>query len=163
LVYVGNQYERDDAFDELFARPARVVGHAVFGKWPRVDAWPHVQFCGRVAFSEVGAIYRRSAATVLLAPQRYRTAGQFTQRLFEAQLEGCFTIAPRNLAGVDRVVPPWLIVESGEEVATLALRLARLRGEPEYGTAMLECLDRLEIFLATRQLEAFAEIVDDLS
>lgn len=48
LVYVGNQYDRDKAFDTFFAPAAARSPHLVAGKWPRTERWPHVRFTGRI-------------------------------------------------------------------------------------------------------------------
>jgi hypothetical protein len=42
LPYVGNQYDRDEAFDVFFAPAAARFDHRVAGKWTRTGAWPHV-------------------------------------------------------------------------------------------------------------------------
>jgi hypothetical protein len=42
LVYVGNQYDRDAAFDRFFAPAALWFPHRVAGKWTHTQAWPHV-------------------------------------------------------------------------------------------------------------------------
>lgn len=92
LVYIGNQYDRDRAFDEFFAPAAARVLHQVAGKWTRTERWPHIAFTGRIPFTEVHDLYQRSLTTVLLLPDRYVTAGQMTQRLFEAVLAGCLPL-----------------------------------------------------------------------
>ncbi len=49
LVYVGNQYDRDEAFAGFFAPAAARHRHRVAGKWTRTARWPHVTFTGRIA------------------------------------------------------------------------------------------------------------------
>ncbi len=66
LVYVGNQYDRDEAFSAFFAPAAARHDHRVAGKWTRTDGWPHVNFTGRCAFPQVRDIYESAFATVLL-------------------------------------------------------------------------------------------------
>jgi hypothetical protein len=68
LVYVGNQYDRDDAFDAFFAPAAAQVPHRVAGKWSRTHAWPGLNFTGRCPFTEVEPLYSSALATVLLLP-----------------------------------------------------------------------------------------------
>ena len=68
LVYIGNQYDRDEALSAFFAPAAAGHGHRVAGKWTRTADWPHVNFTGRCAFSEVQELYETALATVLLLP-----------------------------------------------------------------------------------------------
>jgi hypothetical protein len=97
LLYVGNQYDRDEDFDRYFAPAARKLPHRVAGKWTRTGQWPHVNFTDRCAFVEVDALYRSAVATVTLLPRRYARAGQMTQRLFEAVLAGCLPLVPADM------------------------------------------------------------------
>jgi hypothetical protein len=78
LAYIGNQYDRNDAFDTFFAPAAAAHEHLVAGKWTSTKEWPNVTFVGRVPFAEVAAIYGRAVATVLLLPDRYAAVGQMT-------------------------------------------------------------------------------------
>ncbi|WP_345486100.1 hypothetical protein, partial [Planotetraspora phitsanulokensis] len=80
LTYVGNQYDRDEAFDTFFAPAAAHVPHRVAGKWTRTDPWPYVNFTGRAPFTEVEPIYRSGLATVLLMPDRYSSTANISQR-----------------------------------------------------------------------------------
>jgi len=159
LVYVGNQYGRDDEFDAYFARPAAQLRHAVFGKWSRRQRWPHVTFRGRVGFPEVHKVYRTSIATPLLLPARYSRAGQMTQRIFEAALGGCVPLAPAEIRGVERLVPDDLRVKNGQDVLDACRRLARV----DLATDVLSALgDRLEIFRVSHQLERLGSALQPL-
>ncbi|QUX30621.1 MULTISPECIES: hypothetical protein [Nocardiopsis] len=151
LVYTGNQYDRDDAFTRFFAPAAQRYRHLVAGKWTRTGAWPHVTFAGRRPFTEVEALHRRSLATVLLAPDRYRTQGQFTQRLFEAVLAGCLPIGPADIRGVEQVLPADLIVTNGAEVTRLIGHLTQIAGTDRHSRLIAACLERLEPFRLSRQ------------
>ncbi|CAG7651250.1 glycosyltransferase family protein [Actinacidiphila bryophytorum] len=158
LGYVGNQYDRDEAFDAFFAPAARTVPHVVGGKWPRTSAWPHVTFLGRVPFAEVHHIYGRSLATVLLLPERYAAAGQMTQRIFEAVLAGCLPLAPADIRGVETFVPRSLIVRDGDDVARHVETLRALAGSREHVELLAACLERLDVFRLSRQVEALDSI-----
>lgn len=127
LAYVGNQYDRDTAFDTFFAPAAASHRHMVAGKWTRTAAWPHVSFIGRVPFSDVAEIYGRTLATVLLLPDRYARVGQMTQRLAEAVLAGCVPLTPASIRGADRFTPQRLHVSDGAEVAMMLTRLRNNR------------------------------------
>jgi hypothetical protein len=87
LVYVGNQYGRDDAFDRFFAPAAALVTHRVAGKWTDTGPWPHVNFTGRCRFDEVADIHRGALATVLLLPERYARS--------DIRRRGCSRPSPR--------------------------------------------------------------------
>ncbi|GAA3745022.1 hypothetical protein HDA32_005161 [Spinactinospora alkalitolerans] len=152
LVYVGNQYDRDDAFGRLFAPAAARHEHVVAGKWPHTTAWPHVTFAGRRPFSEVERLHRRALATILLTPHRYAVHGQFTQRLFEAVLAGCLPIGPAEVRGAGQVLPTELIVNDGTEAADLIDRLRHIASTAQHIDLIAACLHRLDAFRLSRQL-----------
>lgn len=159
LAYVGNQYDRDEAFDAYFAPAAARLRHVVAGKWTRTDPWPHVDFVGRIPFPDVEATYRRSLATVTLLPVRLAAAGQMTQRLFEAVLAGCVPLAPTTIRGVDRFVPRELHVSDADDVLTAVDRLAGLAGTDDHAALLSACLERLDLFRASRQVRVLDEIL----
>jgi hypothetical protein len=162
LGYVGNRYERDEDFDQFFAGPAHELEHAVFGKWAPERRWRHVRFLGRLGFSRVPVVYRHTVATVLLAPRRYRESGQITQRIFEAQLNGCFTIAPRSIRGAADLLPEWLLASHTDDVVRICRDAERVRGGDGYPGAIVDCVRRLEPFLLSRQLDALASALAPL-
>lgn len=152
LVYVGNQYDRDDAFDRYFAVAAAHHEHAVAGKWTRTQAWPHVAFIGRCSFAEVERLHKRAVSTILLTPHRYVVRGQITQRLFEAVLAGCLPIGPAEIRGIDHVLPESLIVNDGKDAAALIDRLLSITGTPHHPALLADCLRRMTPFKLSRQL-----------
>lgn len=152
LVYVGNQYDRDDAFDTYFAPAARRLVHQVAGKWPRVERWPQVTFTGRAAYPEVAAIHGRSLATVLLLPDRYARVAAMTSRLFEAVTAGCAPLATQELAMDGVFVPPELHVASGADVVERVRWLRRIQGTAQHAEVLIRCLQRLEPFRVSRQV-----------
>ncbi len=151
LVYVGNQYDRDDAFDTYFAPAAARHAHRVAGKWTDIRRWPHVRFAGRVPFTAVERLYRDAVSTVLLLPERYARRGHMTQRIFEAVLAGCLPLAPSTIRSAARFVPTSLHLTSGTDTAD---RVAQLFGMPERHRAELldACAKRLELFRLSTQL-----------
>jgi hypothetical protein len=151
LVYVGNQYDRDEAFDRYFAPAAAHVQHEVAGKWTSVGRWPHVTFTGRVPYPAVSAIHRRSLSTVLLMPDRYSSVGAVGSRLFESVTAGCVPLAPAELVCADVFVPPELRVGSAAEVVERIGWLRAIQGNAEHATVIQKCLDRLEPFRASQQ------------
>jgi hypothetical protein len=162
LVYIGNQYDRDAAFDLYFAPAAASLRHRVFGKWSRVENWPHVNFGGRIAFSRVADTYADALATVLLLPGRYATAGQMTQRIFEAALAGCLPLLPAGVRGGERLVPAQLHVASSTDVVRLCRRM-RDRSERTFlDTSVRDCLSRLDLFRMSRQMVTVEKIFEEL-
>lgn len=159
LAYVGNQYDRDAAFEEFFAPAAAVHRHVVAGKWTRTSAWPHVSFIGRVPFTEVAGIYGRTLATVLLLPERYAATGQMTQRLVEAVLAGCLPLTPTTIRDAERFTPQRLHVADGAAVTAMLTRLQQIAGSSEHIELISECLQALEMFRLSRQLGVLGELL----
>jgi hypothetical protein len=159
LVYVGNQYDRDTAFDRYFAPAAADLPHEVAGKWTRTGRWPHVTFTGRCPYPAVAAIHRRSLATVLLMPHRYASVGAVGSRLFESVTAGCVALAPTELASADVFVPADLQVRDGAEVVERIGWLRGIQGGREHAAVIAQCLDRLEPFRASRQAVALDRLL----
>ncbi|MGP4114997.1 glycosyltransferase family protein [Streptomyces sp. 4N509B] len=154
LVYVGNQYDRDDAFDRYFAPVAVRHRHAVAGKWTTTVRWPHVSFLGRLGFPRAMELYGAALATLLLLPQRYAEAGQMTQRIFEAVLAGCVPLCPAEVRHAERFVPSSLVVGSAAEADQKLRWLAALAGTETHIQLLAECLRRLEPFRLSTNVEA---------
>lgn len=163
LVYVGNQYDRDDAFDAFFAPAAARLTHQVAGKWTRTARWPHVHFTGRCAFTRVEALYRSALATVLLLPDRYARAGHMTQRLFEAVLAGCLPITPATIASARQFTPPTLHAADGRQVTARIEQLGRLAGTRAHAELLRGCLRALDQFRLSRQLTTLTRLLEDLA
>lgn len=162
LVYIGNQYDRDDEFDSFLAEPARHVEHGVIGKWPRHERWPHVRFEGRIGFHKVDVEYRDSLATTLLLPARYRQAGQMTQRVTEAVLAGCAPIEPRRGRRSLQFTPPRLRASTGDEVLSILRALRRLQGTEAHAHLLGDCLDRLRPLRLSEQLPRITSALEAL-
>lgn len=160
LTYVGNQYDRDQAFEDYFAPAAARLPHRVAGKWYDTSRWPSVAFVGRVPFNQVSRMYSESLATVLLLPDRYAAAGQMTQRIFEAVLAGCLPLAPSTIAHVDQFVPHELIMHDGNEVFAAVQWLSSIAGTVEHANLIAACLSKLDIFRLNRQVHKLEAILD---
>ncbi|MFT4295935.1 MAG: hypothetical protein QM582_11040 [Micropruina sp.] len=157
LLYVGNQYERDDRFNEYFAIPALTTPHHyVVGKWTQTSNWPWVTFQGRRAFRESMQFYERALATVALLPPRYEKVGQTTQRVAEAVTRGCVALVPRSVASADRITPPELLVSRG---AAVNERIAKIRAMPvlDYQDLRLRAIDLLEPLQTAVQYQNLVE------
>lgn len=159
LVYVGNQYERDAAFEAFFAPAAQQHRHAVAGKWTTTSRWPHVNFIGRVPFQQGLRLHAQADATVLLAPNRYLTSGQYTQRIFEAILAGCAPITPSNYRAAATVIPGELHADDGDHVSDITTALTAM--DTDARARLLErCIRRLDPFRLSRQLDTIARVLD---
>ena len=162
LAYVGNQHDRDDAFDTYFAPAATHVPHEVAGKWTDTRRWPHVSFRGRVPFAQVSRLYGSALGTVLLLPDRYVRVGQMTQRIFEAVLAGCLPITPADIDAADRFTPRRLHVRDGKEVITLLAEMRDMAGSQRHERLIADCLEHLDLFRLSRQMTALDTILDQL-
>lgn len=159
LVYVGNQYDRDTAFDTFFAPAATGVRHLVVGKWADTDRWPRIAFGGRMPFAAVQPIHRKALATVLLLPDRYAAVGHMTQRLFEAVLAGCLPITPTTIACAEQFTPQSLHAADGTAVTDLLRWLASIAGTATHAELLAECLRHLDLFRVSRQLAVLDQIL----
>jgi len=163
LVYVGNRYDRDEAFDRYFAPAAATLPHRVAGKWPQAEAWPQVSFTGRCGFAEVRQIHRVALATVLLLPERYATVGHMTSRWFEALLAGCLPLAPTEIHGVETYGPPQLRVRDGHDVIEKLAWLRSIAGSGEHADLIAACLGHLEPFRCSAQVAIAIKLLEGLS
>ncbi|MEV8637600.1 hypothetical protein AB0395_38750 [Streptosporangium sp. NPDC051023] len=162
LAYVGNQYDRDEAFGEFFAPAAARFPHRVAGKWPRTEAWPQVNFTGRCSFGDVAGVYRTALSTVLLLPDRYATVGAITQRAGEAVTEGCLPLTPVTIACVDQVMPPALHVADRHEVIERIQWLRSIAGTTEHAELIGTCLRYLTPMRVSHQVASLDRIITDL-
>jgi hypothetical protein len=163
LVYVGNQYDRDEAFGAFFAPAAGQFPHRVAGKWTGTSRWPHVNFTGRCPFPEAGRLYSSSLATVVLVPDRYARAGQMTQRLFEAVLAGCLPITPAGIACAARFTPPALHPADGQQVTDRLRHAQAAAGTSCHAATLAACLERLGIFRLSRQITTLNRVLERLA
>ncbi|WP_205752500.1 hypothetical protein [Cryptosporangium phraense] len=163
LVYIGNQYDRDEAFDRHFAPAARRHTHLIAGKWPRSSQWSDLNFAGRIAFDAVDRLYRRSVATVLLLPDRYASVGHMTQRLFEAVLAGCLPLTPATIREASRFTPRQLHISDGDDAANRLEQLLAVVGEQDHAEVLHACLARLDQFRLSRQLDTVEHTLTGLA
>lgn len=162
LAYVGNQYDRDAAFDTYFAPVAHGRRDClVAGKWPQTGQWPEVSFIGRVPFAEVAEIHGSALCTVLLLPDRYAAVGQMTQRLPEAVLSGCLPLTPAYIRSAPRFTPPELHVTSSMHVAATLARLRQLAATDAcaYQELIAACITRLDMCRLSRQLDVLDSVL----
>lgn len=159
LAYVGNQYDRDEAFDCFFAPAAAQHHHLVAGKWTSTARWPRIRFAGRVPFTEVPHIYGRAVTTMLLLPERYAVAGQMTQRVIEAVTAGCLPLTPDSIRSAEAFAPRELHIADGEHAAGMITRLRGIAGTDQHTELLAACLARLDIFRLSRQLDVLDRLL----
>lgn len=162
LIYVGNQYNRDEEFDAFFAPAAARFAHGVAGKWTQIERWPHVNFTGRCPFPEVQRLHRAALATVLLNPARYSSVGHVSQRLFEAALAGCLPITPDVIAGAEVFTPPVLHVRDGREVIDRVEWALGIAGSQEHADLIRACLSHLEPFRLSAWTARLMQLIETL-
>lgn len=160
LMYIGNQYERDESFAEYIDKPAGCLTTKVpiYGNWTKYDEkysencrfFPNVCFHPRIHYSRIHDIYSQALTTVLIAPQRYYSSGQYTQRLFESLWGGCIPLTPDCYHGVSDLIIPEFVVQSGDHVVDVLRRLRCLDDEILRGLLRTQHA-RLEAFSALEQ------------
>jgi hypothetical protein len=154
LVYVGNQYGRDDAFGQWFAPAAAQLPHRVAGKWTNTSAWPHIQFTGRIGFAEVADLHSQALTTVLLMPERYRSVGAFGSRLFESVTRGCLPLTPADTVCAGRLTPESLHVRDSDEVLDRIRWITSIAGTDEHAGLIRACLNKLNPYRTSLQAAA---------
>jgi hypothetical protein len=159
LAYVGDQCDRDDAFDTFFAPAAAAHRHLVAGKWTSTAAWPDVRFIGRIPFTEVTETYSRVVATVLLLPDRHAAAGQISPPLIDAVLAGCLPLTPTSIRDAGRFTPEPLHIADGASATTMVTRLKEITGTNEHVELITGCLRLLEVFRASSQLDVLERVL----
>lgn len=163
LVYVGNQYDRDEAFDRYFAPAAARFPHLVAGKWPHTSRWPWVNFTGRVPFGQVEAIHQSAVATVLLLPDRYMAVGHMSSRLYESLLAGCLPLTPAEIAHADTFTPPVIHVRGGADVVERLEWLNGIAGSREHAELIAACLPLLDRSRTSRQVATACQLLAQLA
>lgn len=85
IVYVGNQYERDESFKKYFDNTRA----AIYGKWFKdFGDYKRCAFFGRIHPAQIPAAYSKALATVLIAKPEYYDNSFMTARLLEAVFYG---------------------------------------------------------------------------
>lgn len=161
LVYVGNQYERDESFLKYYDKASQIMKQRVdiYGKWQHFAAlqtssgiFPYLNLKGRVHYDETAPIYENSLTTVLIAPPRYYKSGQYTQRIFEALWGLCIPLVPVEYSCKDLLFPPELVVSDGQDVVNKIVWIKSLLPD-RWRTILLYLLDRLSEFSTDKQVE----------
>lgn len=169
LVYIGNQYERDNDFKKFIDNPAAKLktDTRVYGNWNKyknqhkenIKKFPNVIFKGRLRFDKVNNVYKKSFCTVLIAPGRYYKTGHFTQRLFESLWGLCIPFAPDKYFGIEKVVIKDFIVKSGRDIL---VKINWLENETDNNikNILKQQLLMLDIFNSEKQAKT---IIDEIN
>lgn len=161
LVYVGNQYERDESFVKYYDKASQIMKQRVdiYGKWQHFAAlqtsdncFPYINFKGRVRYDETISIYENSLTTVLIAPPRYYESGQYTQRIFEALWGLCIPLVPIEYSCKDLLFPPELAVSDGQDVVNRIVWIKSLPPD-RWCAILLYLLARSSEFSVDQQVE----------
>jgi len=99
VVYIGNRYNRDDAFDLFFGKSTDKLHFQIYGNWLENDRdsgskWPHVYFYGRIHPYQMRGSYQNALATPLLLKEEYNKYGFMSIRLIESLLFGTIPLLP---------------------------------------------------------------------
>ncbi len=85
-----------------------------------------------------------------------------TQRLFEAVLAGCLPLTPTSIRDAVKFTPTGLHITDGYEAASKIEKLRTADGSQR--AALLQgCLDRLDLFRLSRQLDVIDHALADLA
>ena len=154
LVYIGNQYGRDQSFSIYYNEASRLLGSPaeIYGKWTKTDQFPNVNFNCRVGFEQVHSIYTQAFANVIIAPERYYKTGQYTQRLFESLWGLCIPLVPKEYTKHEDIFPEELVVNSARDVYERLEYLHQLDNDSIVSLFNL-LLKRLVVFSDDRQAD----------
>lgn len=99
IVYIGNRYDRDEAFERFFGEPSEKVRFHVYGNWKEQNRdsearWPHVYFHDRIQPHQLQEAYAEALATPLLLKDEYNAHGFMSIRVLEALLFGTIPLLP---------------------------------------------------------------------
>ncbi len=162
IVYIGNQYERDESLKTWIDLPAKDLGIQphIYGNWTiypllhksNKSRFPQCFFKGKLAFSKLSKVYQNYQFTVLIAPERYYETGQFTQRLFESLCNLCIPLVPSKYRGVEKIIIPDFIIKNPDEIALKINFLRSINKETLISLIRLQ-IERLKLFSVDAQIK----------
>lgn len=99
IAYVGNRYERDNAFHKFFGKGSEDIRYHVYGNWLErgrnsQELWPHIHFHNRIHPNEIRKAYQHALAVPLILRDDYNQYGVMTMRVMEALLFGTIPLLP---------------------------------------------------------------------
>ncbi|HTJ49418.1 MAG TPA: hypothetical protein VL443_08210 [Cyclobacteriaceae bacterium] len=121
IVYVGNRYDRDDAFQKFFGTGYGTSGrekifYDIYGNWLEGEKdskirWPHIRFHHRAQPKEFHTLYKNSVATPLILKDEYNEHGFMTVRIIETLLFGSIPLLPSDFKSPITYVPKNLVID----------------------------------------------------
>ncbi|MEP7166446.1 MAG: hypothetical protein ABI758_00525 [Candidatus Woesebacteria bacterium] len=162
LIYIGNQYERDESFNKYYDRPSKLLTPPaqIYGKWDP-NQFLNADFHGRIGFERVHGLYEQSLTTVLIAPERYYKSGQMTQRLFESLWGLCIPFVPKEYGDVTQMFPAELIVADDKDVLE-GIDWILTRSGKKITDLLLELFSIAQIFSQERQIDSILHAFQEL-
>ena len=173
FVYIGNQYRRDEQVYQFVVPTAchfkfTNVHHDFdfYGNWTKYSEkfernkvnFPAINFYDRITFNEIHNVYHNYLCTLNMAPKEYMDTGQFTQRIYEAVMNGVITIGISDHECVERVFPKKLIVRDAYDFIELIKELTDMykNSRSELLDLFEEQIDKLEYFDISKWYTKFA-------
>lgn len=171
LIYIGNQYERDDSFLEFIDHPSgynnkKAIVYGNWKKYPSIfeknkNTFPNCTFRGKISFEKIDSEYKKSLCTVLVAPELYYHRGQYTQRIFESIINCCIPLCPKNYLLCKKIIIPEFLVENSKETADRILQFRKLDNK-KLQELMNQQYQRLNCFDMNKQVQSLISIIMDL-
>lgn len=169
LVYIGNQYERNESFKKWIDTTAYKLGiiAQVYGNWNKypdqyafnIKNFYSCEFKGRLPFQRIADVYKSALFTVLIAPDRYYSHGHFTQRIFESLCNLCIPFAPSKYSDIEKVMIPEFIINSPQDLVA-KIRLIELMDNIEIANLLTLQIEKLmHIFSAKKQANIIIEAI----
>jgi hypothetical protein len=126
LVYIGNQYERDDIIDKYIKDFSNNNPYTVrfYGNWKKypdkfqenLKKWPFIQYYDRVSLIDFKGIYNDAVACPLIAKKEYLESGFMTARLIECLYFGTIPIGLSEFYGIEEYLPYYLIINEKNNI-----------------------------------------------
>ncbi|MBX9890543.1 MAG: hypothetical protein K2X94_04700 [Amoebophilaceae bacterium] len=171
LIYMGNQYERDESFMEFIDNSSGYNNKKaiVYGNWKYhpfifekiANPFQHCEFRGRIGFEEIDSAYKKSLCTVLIAPELYYNRGLYTQRIFESIINCCIPLCPKKYMLCEKIIIPEFLVKNSKETADRMLQF-RNYDNKKIAELINKQYQRLKYFDMNKQVKNLISIIMDL-
>jgi len=152
IAYVGNRYERDEAFSQYVAPLIHdYLEVHVYGNWlenerDSASRWPSIKFHSRIHPGEIYDAYYRAICVPLLLKPDYNQHGFMTERVWEAILFGSVPIQLGDFKSDVQYVPRELVANSALELGHIAQMLYRYpQLRDEYRTRIAKDLAFMDV------------------
>jgi len=173
IGYVGSQYERDDQiykyinpFSFQWAQLTKQLQVIFVGNWLKYDDqakrnlvnFPHIKFEDRILPKDMGTIYSKCLASVLLCKQNYARHCHITQRIYELAMNGVIAIGLKEQIDIDKFINKSLIISDAYDLVQVIDMLRR--SSIDFRQQILdEHIERLEPFDINNVMNKFREVL----